>query len=86
MAATGARAQTQPAPAPPAAPAPPPQTLTLRVTLPTVVGYAIRALAKDNKEAGTTQQKTPRTNNPVLVLTLPVPELLTSKKTARAKE
>jgi uncharacterized lipoprotein YajG len=78
LAATSARAQTRPEPAPPAAqPAPAQQVMTLRVTLPTAVGYAMRLLSKDDKPAG---KSAPRTSNPVLEFTVPLPQLLSGKK------
>ncbi|RTQ52088.1 hypothetical protein EJV47_03400 [Hymenobacter gummosus] len=82
LAASSARAQGQSEP-PSAAPAPPTQqVMTLRVTLPTAVGYAMRLLSKDDQPAGAAEKKSPRTSNPVLVFTLPLPQLLSGKKAA----
>ncbi|MCC3160691.1 hypothetical protein LJ737_25870 [Hymenobacter sp. 15J16-1T3B] len=81
LTATAAQAQTRAEPA--AAPAPQ-QVMTLRVTLPTAVGYAMRLLSKDDKPADAAAKTAPRTNNPVLVFTVPLPQLLTSKKPAPA--
>ncbi|GAB3823994.1 hypothetical protein [Hymenobacter jeollabukensis] len=77
LAAMPARAQTRPEP-PPAAPAQ--QVMTLRVTLPTAVGYAMRLLSKDDNAAKPAGKTAPRTSNPVLVFTVPLPQLLSGKK------
>lgn len=82
LGSTRARAQSQPA-APPAAP--PQQVLTLRVTMPTVVGYAMRLLAKDRPAPRPGGRSAPRTSNPVLVLTVPLPTFLSPAKTPAPK-
>lgn len=78
--AAHARAQSRPEPSP-EPPAKSQQVLTLRVTLPTAVGYAMRLLAKDDKPAPPTGRQEVRTNNPVLVFSVPVPQLLGGSKT-----
>lgn len=77
LAAARAGAQSRPEPTPPAPK--PQQVMTLRVTLPTAVGYAMRLLSKDNKADQPAGPKDVRTSNPVLVFTVPVPQLLTGK-------
>lgn len=80
LAAARGRAQNRPAPAPPK----PQQVMTLRVTLPTAVGYAMRLFAKDDQAAKPAGPKEERTTNPVLVFTVPVPQLLGGGKTDAA--
>lgn len=83
MLAARAGAQHRPEAAPhPAPPAPTQQVMTLRVTLPTAVGYAMRLFSKDEQEdkATAAAKKEERTSNPVLVFTVPVPQLLGGKK------
>jgi hypothetical protein len=76
--AAAARAQSRPEPTAP----PPQQVVTLRVTLPTAVGYAMRLLSKADKTTQPAGRRAPRTSNPVLVFTVPVPQLLSGKQTA----
>lgn len=78
-------AQTRPEPTPPSAPADQ-QVLTVRVTLPTVVGYAIRLFTKeeDGEKPAKPKPKDLPTSNPVLTLTVPLPQLLSSRKSADA--
>jgi hypothetical protein len=76
---THAQAQSQPS-AGPQSPPKPQQVMTLRVTLPSAVGYAMRLFTKDDKADQPAGRKEERTSNPVLVFTVPVPQLLGGSK------
>lgn len=79
-----AQAQTRPAATPPE---PPPEQLVVRVELPSIVGtvadYASLLFSKEKgKLKGLTNRGKPRTSNPVVVFSVPVPKVLTGKKPA----
>ena len=91
LAAPRGHAQTRPPAPKPAAP-PPPQQLVVRVELPSVVGavakFAGGLFSKKEKERLPelkTAADEDRTSNPVLVLRLPVPRLLSTDKPAPPK-
>jgi len=81
-------AQAPPGSTPPAAPE---QQLTVRVTVPTIVGvvsdYARILLSRDKDKLKTlTGKRESRTSNPVIVLTITLPPGISTKKREQSAE
>ncbi|UYZ63811.1 hypothetical protein [Hymenobacter weizhouensis] len=78
---TAARGQAQSTSAPPGRAS---RQLTVRLTLPTAVGAVgeFMGLLKSSEKSRPQQPNTPRTSNPVVVITMPLPRWLDKKTNA----